>query len=96
MSECSDVEEEGYADFTKDDLEPFISMVDGMKLRPTNNERVRQLFDDHRQVIFYLIASYISTQRILGYFSLQFQIFHVLVRIVSLLPACSTSKICSS
>jgi len=38
ISECSDVEEERYADFTKDDLEPYISMVDGMQLKPTINE----------------------------------------------------------
>jgi len=58
ISECSDVEEEGYADFTKNDLEPFISMVDGMQLKPTNNERVKQKFDNHRQVkqiiLFYI------------------------------------------
>ena len=51
ISECSDVEEEGYADFTVDDLEPFIFMVDGMQLKPTNNERVRQKFDNHQQVM---------------------------------------------
>jgi len=51
LSECSDVEEEGYADFTVDDLEPFIFMVDGMQLKPTNNERVRQKFDNHQQVM---------------------------------------------
>jgi len=50
ISECSDVEEEGYADFTKDDLEPIISQVEGMQLKPTNNEPVKQLFDDHQQV----------------------------------------------
>jgi len=50
ISECSDVEEEGYADFTKDDLEPFISLVEGMQLKPTTNEPVKHLFDNHRQV----------------------------------------------
>ncbi|KAF6030296.1 hypothetical protein EB796_011408 [Bugula neritina] len=49
LSECSDVEEEGYADFTKDDLEPFISKVEGMQLNPTNSERVKQKFGNHQQ-----------------------------------------------
>jgi len=63
ISECSDVEEEGYADFTKNDLEPYISMVDGMQLKPTINGRVKQKFDNHRQVkkiilsFFYIIKT---------------------------------------
>jgi len=60
LSECSDVEEEGYADFTKDDLEPFISQVEGMQLKPTNSDRVKQKFDNHQQVKQIILSLTIS------------------------------------
>jgi len=50
ISECSDVEEEGFADFTEDDLEPFLFNIDGMQLKPTENEKVKHLFHSHHKV----------------------------------------------
>jgi len=50
ISDCSDVEEEGYADFTQSDLEPLIAHMNGMKLKPTTNKEITQLFNEQRKV----------------------------------------------
>lgn len=50
ISECSDVEDTGYADFTKSDLEPYISLIEDMELKPTTNKKIKKLFSNHKQV----------------------------------------------
>jgi len=82
ISECSDIEVEGYADFTKYDLEPIISQVEGMQLKPTNNEPVKQLFDNHRQlkqVFLFLFRSLINIFSILWLFKFNFYYISCLI-----------------
>jgi len=50
ISECSDVEEEGYADFTQGDLQTLIANMNGMKLKSTANKETRQLFNEQTKV----------------------------------------------